>query len=285
MHLARSSAIYAAPIPLRFVLAATFIWAGLGKIVATFPVQGEQAALLANMDYKFPAAPHTPPPAPTPADPGEAQPPADPAPAPATPAENGSPETPSARDRAPPDPLAAAPSPYRLALANQAAVSKTAADFPDPIEVKRLYGLALLTYTAAHPAPNPDGTTPRPIWPEWAARDSWPIVLAWAAAITELAAGILVLVGLLTRLSALSLASVMAVAMWLTEFGPAIQAGQTVLGFLPQRDPWDPLAWKTLLWQLSLFGAALALAFAGPGALAIDRAPHPNDDLDDEDDA
>lgn len=277
MHLARSSAIYAAPIPLRLVLAATFIWAGLGKVVATFPVQGEQAALLANMDYKFPAPAQPAHPAPQ----GEAQPPA----APETPPENGSPETPSARDQAPPDPLAAAPNLYRVALANQAAVSRTAADFPDPIEVKRLYGLALLTYTAAHPAPNPDGTIPRPIWPEWAARDSWPIVLAWAAAITELAAGILVLVGLLTRLSALSIASVMAVAMWLTEFGPAIQAGQTVLGFLPQRDPWDTLAWKTLLWQLSLFGAALSLAFAGPGALAIDRAPHPNDDLDDEDDA
>jgi uncharacterized membrane protein YphA (DoxX/SURF4 family) len=279
MHLARSSAIYAAPILLRLVLAATFIWAGLGKVVATFPVQGEQAALLANMGYKFPATPRTPDPAP----PGEAPPPAEPAPA--TPPGKGTPETPGAGDQAPPDPLAAAPNPYRLTLASQAAGSKTAADFPDPIEVKRLYGLALLTYSAAHPAPNPDGTTPRPIWPEWAARDQWPIVLAWAAAITELAAGILVLVGLLTRLSALSIASVMAIAMWLTEFGPAIQAGQTVLGFIPQRDPWDTAAWRTLLWQLSLFGAALALALAGPGALAIDRAPHPNDDLDDEDDA
>ena len=57
MQLAKSTAIFAAPVPLRLILAITFIWAGLGKIVHTVPVQGEQAALLANMGYRFDAAP------------------------------------------------------------------------------------------------------------------------------------------------------------------------------------------------------------------------------------
>ena len=46
MKLTQTTAIYAAPIPLRLLLAITFIWAGLGKFMHQVPVQGEKAALL-----------------------------------------------------------------------------------------------------------------------------------------------------------------------------------------------------------------------------------------------
>lgn len=278
MQLARLSAMYAAPIPLRLVLALTFIWAGLGKIVAPIEVQGERAALLANMGYAFPAASQsglqptsvTPDPAPDPAaDPADESGPIEPA----DPVEPAQTET----ERAAP---AAAPVPA------QPLVAHTAAEFPDPVQVRRLYGVALLTYAAAHPAqPESGSAPPPPIWPEWAARGRWPIVIAWFASITEVVAGVFVLVGLLTRLSALAIAGVMLTAMWLTELGPAIQSAQTVLGFLPRHGPWDIAAWSTLLWQTALLGAALALCFAGPGAVSLDRVHSREDDeFDDEDD-
>ncbi len=279
MQLAKATAIYAAPIPLRIILAVTFIWAGLGKIVHEVPVQGEQAALLANMGYTFAAA--------TPAKPAP-QPDPEPTPEPAP--------TTQPDDQATPDPAptesAAPPLPPFLALQEQttatagartpATPAYTAADFPEPQKVKSLYNLAILTYTAAHPNPAADGTTPAPIWPEWAARDHWPMTMAWVAAITELAAGLLVGVGLLTRLSALALAGIMLTAAWLTQLGPAIQSGTALFGFLPDYPVWDTQAWQPLLWQLALFAAALALACAGPGSLAIDSAPAGDDDEDDE---
>jgi uncharacterized membrane protein YphA (DoxX/SURF4 family) len=290
MKLAHASALYAAPIPLRLVLALTFIWAGLGKIIHEVPVQGEQAALLANMGYDFsnttPATPdeETPDAEPTAesqdsSDAGEATP--NPENQIATPPallalalQDDTESAPADSDTNPtPDPQQAAP----------ATPTYTAADFPDPVEVKSLYNLAILTYNAAHPTPDADGNTPPPIWPEWAARDDWPRYMAWAAAAVELLAGILIALGLLTRLSAFSLAGVMLTAAWLTELGPAIQSGDTLLGFLPNHDPWDINAWRPVLWQCSLFGAAVALTLTGPGAIALDRVPT-DPDLDDDDD-
>jgi uncharacterized membrane protein YphA (DoxX/SURF4 family) len=285
MSLARSSAYSAAPIPLRLIIAVTFVWAGLGKFIATMPVQGEQAALLANMGVSLPApAPDADAPdqdtVPEPAD----QPESEPAPT----RDDGAPDTPTGDD--PPPPGGSLPPLMQAAGAAPATTQApgfTAGDFPEPVEVSRLHGLALLTYGAAHPGTADDGTPIKPIWPEWAARDHWPVTLAWTAAITELAAAVLILVGLLTRLSALSIAGVMLTAAWLTELGPAIQSGDTLLGFLPSRPLWDPGAWKTLLWQFSLAGAALALALAGPGAFSLDRAitgrGSGRDDYEDED--
>ena len=63
----------------------------------------------------------------------------------------------------------------------------------------------------------------------------------------------------------------MGMAMWLTQIGPAIQSGNTWLGFLPMNDPWNVATYSVFLWQLALLAAGLALAFSGPGTLSLDR--------------
>jgi uncharacterized membrane protein YphA (DoxX/SURF4 family) len=109
------------------------------------------------------------------------------------------------------------------------------------------------------------------LWPKVIGEGPAPMILAWAVALTELCGGAAVLIGLLTRLWSLAIAGVMLGAMWLTQFGPAIQAGTARLGFLPGHDPFDSAAWQTFLIQFALFGAAMALAFAGPGRLSLDH--------------
>lgn len=274
MQLSKASAIYAAPIPLRLILALTFLWAGFGKVLNTIPVQGEHAALLANMGYDFPQPEQdqTDPPesqSDTAPDQEQDSPPADLPPLLSI-AQDQSPDEPAKQ----PTPQAESPITPRF----------TAADFQTETQVKALYGLAILTYTASHPDPREDGSIPPPIWPEWAARGSWPITTAWATAIVEIAAGLFVLVGFLTRLSAIALGTLMATAAWLTQIGFAIQSGNTFLGFLPAHGLWDITAWQPLLWQLALMCAAFSLALAGPGAIALDRIPgSPHDDDDDDD--
>ena len=63
---------------------------------------------------------------------------------------------------------------------------------------------------------------------------------------------------------------VMSVAMWLTQFGPAIQAGTTQLLFLPAHPAKDLQAWMPLFWQFSLWCSAMAVLCLGAGALSLD---------------
>ncbi|MFO0832450.1 MAG: DoxX family membrane protein [Phycisphaerales bacterium] len=150
-----------------------------------------------------------------------------------------------------------------------------ATEFPKEFAVKRVYGLALMLHRAAHPAPRADLTEPSRLWPQRMGRGTWPLFFAWSVAICEVVGGVCVLTGLLTRVSAVGLACVMIAAMWLTEVGPAVQAGTTVLGFIPDRDWLAVDQWKTLFWQFSLVMGALALAFLGSGALGFDRKLFP----------
>ena len=62
--------------------------------------------------------------------------------------------------------------------------------------------------------------------------------------------------------------------------GPAIQNGQTILGFIPSYpaygvDAAGKFLYATLLWQCSLLCIAMALTFTGPGAVSFDRALFP----------
>lgn len=255
-------AVSVAPLFLRLALSVTFIWAGLGKMLADMPVQGESAAVLANMGVgglQRVAQPATASPAPA------SVPSATPAPAPTKEPKKEPAKAPTS-----------GPPALMVVLAQQPTSSATAstftaADFPNEVRVMRLYGIALLLHDAVQ-ATDRDGKPVRfPLAPSIIATGSWPVWLAWSAALTELIGGLLVLFGFFTRLAALGLAGVMAVAIWLTQIGPAIQTGNSTLGFLPSHQPYDIAAWQTLLWQLCLLCAALSLLFAGAGGLSMDR--------------
>lgn len=280
----RSCGALLAPAVLRLALALTFIWAGLGKVVATMPVTAEQAAKLAAMgvrvgegaDAARPAAqtggPASNPDAATPS-------PTDARPTPAAvPAH--SPIAPTPDERAV-RPDAAAPS--REAHDEQppsAAAAQPAAGAPQPIEaaapsqrtVRRVWGLALRIHESANPGADAAGAQRMKLWPAAIGSGNWPRYFAIAVVVAELGGGVLVGLGLLTRLGAFALACVMLGAMWLDQIGPAVQAGSTVLWVLPAHGAWDVAAWRPLLWQFALLCCACAVVLLGAGAPSLDRA-------------
>lgn len=156
--------------------------------------------------------------------------------------------------------------------------AKTAADFPNPEPVRRVYGLALAVHAAANPPMTPAGPsgesvpTRMRLLPAELGQGSRPVYMAFSIAAVEIIAGAMLLLGMLSRLWALAIACVMVGAIWLTQIGPAMATGDTVLGFLPNY-PWgDPGKWMPLMWQVSLLASALAVFFAGSGAMAVDNA-------------
>lgn len=258
-----------APFLLRLALGVTFIWAGMGKIAADIHVSGSKAARLANWGVLTP-------------DTGGSNVPADSTTSPQgrpTPKETGEgPHTPSTG--LPQTRVASAGErhvPHVIRPAAFAGDNYSAADFPTEVTARRVYGIALMLHAAANPRQNDDGKTPIPLWPAFAAQGKIPVYLAWAVALVELAGGGLLLVGLLTRLAAVGIAGTMLGAVWLSEIGPAIQNGTTILGFIPEHPgAYDvalaPAGYVTLLWQLGLLAMALAVALLGPGGLSLDGA-------------
>ncbi len=269
-------ALHVAPIPLRVMLAAVFIYTGWGKVFySDMPVAGEAAATLANLGLlEAVAAEPAEVPEQAPASEEEGAPgdiPAEEAPAadepPAEPAEEGEPSEPaeeSAQWTGGVAIIAAQNGAGPGAAPMEAEPAYAAEDFPEPIDVSRRMGIVLLMAGAAERGQLPEqlsgGTTLN--------------VLAWMAALTEFVGGWLLLLGFLTRLWAMGMAGTMVVAMWLTQIGPALGTDTAFLGFLPELAMDDPdrwiTAWKTLLWQLSLLGSSLALFLLGPGALSLD---------------
>ena len=148
----------------------------------------------------------------------------------------------------------------------------TAADFPEPARARRAYQLSVMMVKAAYPQPSVGTPNPKAYWPAIFATSPWVVWLAFGAAVTELFAGVLLLVGFLTRLSSLMLVGVMLTAMWLTQIGPAISIGQTSFGILPDKTWWDPQLWTPFFWQLLIIASGVALACTGAGALSVDRA-------------
>lgn len=153
-----------------------------------------------------------------------------------------------------------------------APVQYTAADFERPVQLRRLYNLVLLLDNASRP--NDQG---RVLWPSALASSKWLERAAWAAALTEFVGGILLLLGLLTRFSAIGILGTMLTAMWLTQIGPALGTPGAVLGFLPDpvmADParWNALSsgWHTLLWQGTLACIAVTLILGGGGRMSMD---------------
>lgn len=255
-----------APLFLRLCLGITFVWAGLGKVMNEMPVQGDAAAVLANMGVlappgkatsmrdrgSFPALMALADPYDQAKDPATDEPPA----------------------KEPAAPSAGAPSSGPQATPATAAGNQphyTAADFPEPVKVKTLYMVAVGVSNATVVPVDTNGAPAKMrLLPAALGQRPWPVVLAWCATITELVGGAMVLVGLFARFWSFGLAFVMGVAMWLTQLGPAIQAGTTIMGFLPSHAAGDGQAWMPLLWQFSLFCSALAVVCLGSGALSLD---------------
>lgn len=276
------------PLLLRVVLALTFLWAGLGKVMETAPMTGANAAILAELGVIEPgdATPippaaeildeQAPDPAPEPTPDAAPEPDAE-APAPAEPLTD--PETDPTAD---PEPTAGGPTAESLHTRAQIVpvayrqvadtVRYDPADFTEPVDVLRLYpGVVLRLVRAADPGLDPETSEPiKPIAPSWAGQPPLVVYAGWAAAITEIAAGAFLLIGLLTRLSAFSLVGVMVVAIWLDTIGPAWQAGDVVLGFIPAI-PVFSFDWVKPLWQLLVLASTAGLVFSGPGALSLDR--------------
>jgi len=277
------------PLLLRLALAVIFIWAGYTKVFGTFEVdETNRAALIAA--GVLPEGQAVPDPA-TP-DPADEEPTSDPEPAPdpipedePAPDEDPDPVSPVEPAPQPEDPVAE-PEPDPTAEDPTEVVFVAQAQ-PAAQKVANANQIALMLYAGANPQPvvNEDGTTSTPlaIVPQGLGAPPWPKYLAWAAAITELVAGGLLLIGALTRFSGLAVAGIMGVALWLTQIGPAISSGNTWLGFLPMNDPMNPGSYTTLLFQLALLAMGLALLFSGPGMLSVDRFVMGRSVADDED--
>lgn len=162
---------------------------------------------------------------------------------------------------------------YTFTRVMQLQGDRTGSDFPEPVECQRLYSIALMISKAADPGLTPDSQPITPIMPPKLAGKPWPKILAWSAAITELVAGGLLLIGFLTRISAMGTLFVMLVAVWMTQIGPAaFHSSDAILGFIPRHDDlFSPGAYSTLLWQLALASMSLAVVFLGSGAIGLDR--------------
>jgi uncharacterized membrane protein YphA (DoxX/SURF4 family) len=281
---------------LRLVLGITFIWAGTGKLVGTTLVVGDDAARLANIGV-MPTAPSAPP---TTTDPNDSTdtPPTEPPPAAvddpqvldeATKPENGPENEPKSDDlidqaneiieqlsppaNEDPDQPTTEDDKASLQSVQYNGTRYAAADFPEPMEIRRVYTIALMLSKAGDPGLTAESNPIIPTMPAMVASKPWAKILAWAAAITELGAGVFLLLGLLTRISSLGTLSVMLTALWMTQFGPAaLHSSDAILGFIPRvADPWAPMSYIGLLWQLALAAMSLAVFFLGSGPIGIDR--------------
>lgn len=218
----------------------------------------------------LPPAENTPPPEPRTVPP---TPPAQPTAPPPNPTPTPEPRAPETAQPPPPVPLVQPPA-ERVPAAPPPTAARiyTASDFSGPMRAPNLARVALAIHNAANPPARADGAPPIELWPAKLARDEWPVRLAWTVAITELVAGVMVLIGLLTRLWSLALVGVMLGAIWLTTIGPPIAAGTAVLGFLPPHPAFDAAAWSVPLWQFTLLMVVMALVVTGSGSLALDNA-------------
>ena len=101
---------------------------------------------------------------------------------------------------------------------------------------------------------------------EWPQLGGWGKLLAWTASVFELLAGVLLFVGLFSRLSAIVVCVILGMALYLVSY--------KINGMFTM-NPFDwPLhkeAFTQLFTEMSLFVLALAIVVGGPGCLSIDR--------------
>ncbi|MCK4872487.1 MAG: DoxX family membrane protein [Phycisphaerales bacterium] len=144
---------------------------------------------------------------------------------------------------------------YHVTLVQGAAATVYTADqFPNAVEVKRLYlDFAILLD-----------------------KQGWqkPIFLAWFATLTYVIGGLLLIPGIFSRVWALGLAIAMVVALWVTSIQPNLGTPGAFLGFWPPlRAVPDSQEWwnaVTAFWQLARCAMALAIVIGGPGCISLD---------------
>ena len=292
LTMGQRTALSVPPLLLRLVLAVIFIWAGYAKCFGTFDVTDENRAALISAGVlsesgavidpipEIEATPEAEEPAPEPITAPEADPEAEPE---ALPEEDPQPVSPVEPGPSGDEP---ASDPGEDDGGEVLMVAQTQPAVPAATKVRMANNIAMALDAAAHPQPVTDEagntTTPMALVPDALGSPPWAVRLAWAAAVTELGAGVLLLIGLFSRLGGLAVAWVMGVAIWLTGIGPALQSGDAFLGFLPQPDLFMS-EYKDLFFQLALFAMGLAIAFSGGGMLSLDRWIFGKSVADDED--
>lgn len=165
------------------------------------------------------------------------------------------------------------------------------ADADDDLpELKRLFGVAVMVSQASRSTTDDAGNVRKGLLPGFMGRGETPKYLGWATAITEVFAGGFLIIGFMVRLCGLAVACIMAMALWITQIGPAtVGTVDSVLGFIPAPGKghtyFDAEVYTTLGWQLTLFAAGLTLLFSGAGTLSLDRilfGSSKHDDFDDD---
>jgi uncharacterized membrane protein YphA (DoxX/SURF4 family) len=197
-----------APLLLRLMLGLIFLQSGLGKLIATMPVQPADEPVLKAMGAGMTASPPT--------------------------------------------------------------VGPDGQAVEVPPRVRKLYNVSLRVHRSANPPLLDGGGKVRPTWPPDLAAGGWPRYLGWGTALVEFIGGACLLAGLATRLWSVGLIAVMVGAMWLTQLGPAMQRGETILAVLPAYTFSEPAEWRILWLQFALLMSSAALLFLGSGRLALD---------------
>lgn len=101
--------------------------------------------------------------------------------------------------------------------------------------------------------------------------EGWSEPVAWGAAVVQLLGGVLILVGLLTRLWAFLMAAMLGASFWLT----SVQGS----GMFDQ-NPFDwaanGAAFQEMFFTLAMFVLAFGVLMTGPGMLALDKLLWPS---------
>ncbi len=270
------------PMFLRIILALTFLWAGLGKFLADMPINEQQAHALTEMGLMGDAqtdeadAPE-PAPAPTP-EPRVVEPDA---PTEPTPTQSETPEGGFDAIEAPGSTPETASGTSASVVHTDRGTRLVAFQPGDPAEDELRRSRLSAILLKIHAAANPPEDRPT-LYPPGLATGRLATIQAYSVAIIEIIAGVMLLMGMLTRVWAAALFMIMLGVIWLDSLAPNILSGQVVLGFLPDRALFD-MGWVPLLWQFALLAMCGALVFSGPGAISVDNGLFGPDDGDDDD--
>lgn len=233
MTFSQRAALHFVPFLARLVLGAAFITAGMGKLFHTGTFEGERALKLRELNVVTSAF-----------DASAVQ----IHPAAYQPEQAPPPGTGSLRDRGANNQDAGGEGEGTAAGNNQDdATDPTIITVPPmSVEARELHNITLMVASA-----NP-GLEP------------YAVYLGWGAALTEFVGGILILLGLFSRLWGLALACVMVSAFYLTSLDVA---GQTMIyQLMPDRVP----DFNRMFVQLALFVLAFGIFLTGPGRLSVD---------------